>query len=52
MADLPRIYIEACPFIDMAKHKAEMSLEDKTARNCLVYQTAYKGRARMTRLIF
>lgn len=33
MADLPRIYIEACPFIDMAKHKAGMSLEDKTERN-------------------
>ena len=33
MADLPRIYIEACPFIDMAKYKAMISLEGEAERN-------------------
>lgn len=33
MADLSRIYIDACVFIDIAKHKANVSLQGKDERN-------------------
>lgn len=33
MADLPKIYIEACPFINMAKHRAKMPLNDEGEHN-------------------
>ena len=33
MADPSRIYIDACPFIDMAKHKAAISIEDEAEHN-------------------
>jgi predicted nucleic acid-binding protein len=34
MAKPPKIYVESCPFIDLVKHKAKVSLGDDREKNC------------------